>query len=115
MSLELAVEVARSNSIYKLPKMGAVLVCKEGIAVGLNQRKTHPLQKKFGKNSDSIYLHAEIDAIVNAIRLGYTIEGSKLYVARVFRRTELPALAKPCEGCQRAIIHFGIRSVEWSS
>jgi len=101
------------NPIEKLPRMAAVLFTKDGRQWnGFNRYKTHPLQKKFGRNSESIYLHAEIDAICQAVK-HTTIEGASLYIARVLKNGE-PALAKPCVGCERAIVHFGIRYVEWT-
>ena len=86
------------------------------LAIGYNQRKTHPLAKKFGKNSEAIYLHAEVDAIINAVRVWgiAALRGSTLKVARVLKNGT-PALAKPCEGCQRAIIAFEIGEVEWTT
>lgn len=110
----LAIAEAMTNDIYKLPKLGAVLITKnKSVYFGRNRRKSHPLQAKFGNTPDSIYLHAEMDAIVNAIRDGADLRWASLYVARVLR-TGGVALAKPCAGCQRAIVHFGIENVEWT-
>ena len=90
------------------------LIAQKGniIAMGFNQLKSHPLQKQFGKNSESIYLHAEIDAIRNALRHVSVEDLTKcdLYVIRVDRRGHL-GNSKPCAGCQRALIHFGLRNV----
>lgn len=82
------------------------------VGVGYNQLKTHPLQKQFGKNSESIFLHAEIDAIRNALRRVSVEELTRcdLYVIRV-DKNNLLGNSKPCEGCQRAIIHFNLRNV----
>ena len=33
------------------------------IPIGLNQRKTHPLQARFADNPECIFLHAEIDDV----------------------------------------------------
>ena len=112
--LERAIEVARGNTIKKLPKMGAILLTKGGnVYYGINRYRTHPLQKKFGRNRNSVYLHAEIDAIVKAMRYEKSIMGARLYVARVLKNGR-PALAKPCPGCQRAIMAFRIGKVEWT-
>lgn len=112
--LTIATRIALNNPIQKLPRMGAVLVSKRGIYHGgQNSYKTHPLAKKFGRNDKSICLHAEVDAILSCLRNGDTPEGGKLYVSRV-RKDGTPALAKPCEGCERAIVAFGIKEVEWT-
>lgn len=113
--LKEATLLALANPIQKLPRMGAVLLTKDkNWHGGMNSYKTHPLAKKFGRNDKSICLHAEIDAIVSCIRKGDDPEGGTLFVARVLKNGKA-ALAKPCEGCQKAIIHFGIKDVEWTT
>jgi len=112
--LSLAIKEAINNGIIKLPKLAAVLVTRDKhVFIGRNRLKTHPLQSRFGRNQHSIYLHAEIDAIVQAAKAHEDITGSSLYIARVWRDGTL-ALAKPCAGCERAIVHFGIEIVEWT-
>lgn len=112
--LDVAIEHAKSNPIRKLPKMAAVLEVSSGqYFVGFNQRKTHPLQAKFGRTEHHIHLHAEIDALRWALKAGEKVEGSSLYVARVYKNGNV-GLAKPCEGCQDALMHFGIKNVEWT-
>ncbi len=109
-----AVRWARMNTVEGLPKLAAILVTKYGEEyVGLNSRKTHPLAAKFGRNSKSICLHAEVDAIRRALRDYSSLEGAKMYVARVDKGGN-PRLARPCTGCQRAIVAFGIEEVEWT-
>lgn len=76
--------------------------------------KTHPLQAKFGKNSDAVFIHAEIMAIHNALRVVPLEDLTKatLYVIRWYKGRV--AMSKPCSGCQRAIAHFGIKDCYWS-
>lgn len=95
--------------------MACVLTDGHNTVVGQNKRKTHPLQLRFNKhNPKAICLHAEMDAIRQAIKLsGSDLSGYKMYVARVHRNDEL-ACAKPCQGCQSAIVAFNIKSVEWT-
>lgn len=84
---------------------------------GYNQMKSHPFQKRFGKNEDCIYLHAEIDAIKNWFRFNQMndLTDYELYVMRVKREGAMvTGLAKPCEGCQRAIATFGISCVYYT-
>ena len=116
MNLELLMKLARLHSGCAGAKVVASIE-KNGrtISVGYNRRKTHPLAKKFGKNSEAIFLHAEVDAIVKAIQIygADGLRGSTLRVARVLKDGSA-ALARPCEGCQRAIVAFEIGEVEWT-
>lgn len=115
MMLNLAIQIALANPIEKLPQLGAVLAYrKRVISIGMNRSKTHPFQKLHAKNIDAICLHAEIDAIKNAIKQGVTdFSGLTLYVARV-KKDLTTGLAKPCKGCQRAIDKYGIKEVVYT-
>lgn len=109
-----AIELARQNPIKGLPRVAALLVTKNGDEyVGFNSYKTHPLAKRFGRNNQSICLHAEVDAIRKWLRNEGRESGGTMYVARVLKNGE-PALARPCEGCERALVAFGIEEVEWT-
>ena len=97
--------------------MSAVIVIKNKIVgLGFNQMKTHPFQAKFSKNKDSVYIHAEIHAIKNALRsidvddLRY----ADLYVTRVMNGNSKRGMSKPCEGCVGAIVEFGIKRVYYT-
>lgn len=98
-------------------KLCAAIVVKNNIvSIGINQRKTHPMQAEFAKNEHACYLHAEIDAITKAKRRINKEDFKKatLYVVRVKRINQgsyFPALAKPCSGCQEAIREYGIKRV----
>lgn len=116
MSLELALKIAEANQIEKLPRMSAVITKRNKImSVGVNSHKTHPLQKRFARNPQSLHLHAEIAALKNALRK-FSLEelsGATIYVARVLKDGS-PALAKPCLGCEKALMEFGIKHVHWT-
>lgn len=112
--LDKAVELAKTNTVEGLPRLAAILVTKDGEEFyGFNSRKTHPLAAKFGKNKAAICLHAEVDAIRRCLQSGKEVQDSSLFVGRVLRDGST-AIAKPCEGCQRAIVAFGIKQVEWT-
>lgn len=102
-------------------KLAAGVVKKNRlVAIGYNQLKSHPLQSQFGKNLDSVYLHAEIDAIRKSIRLLNTSELTDcvLYVLRVKRGSNgdwIRGLSKPCDGCYRAINNYGIKRVYYTT
>jgi len=86
------------------------------ISFGQNQQKSHPLQSKFSKNPEAIYLHAEIDAIKNALKEidSSLLEKSTLYVART-KKDGSEGISKPCKGCRRAIEAFGISRVVYTT
>ena len=118
-----AESIAASTERFSSAKIGAVLAIRnEIISIGFNQRKTHPFQRKFSKNEDCIYLHAEIDAIKNALRLNdpELLARCTLYVSRVkcvstHDKTLILGLAKPCSGCMRAIKKYRIPEVIYST
>lgn len=109
-----AIEVARTNPITGLPKMAAVITKRKKIlSVGVNSFKSDPLQFRYSRHPLSICKHAEIDAIKNAIKNNINLSGTTMYVARVFGDGSV-GIAKPCEGCQKAIRDFGISEVFWT-
>lgn len=122
--LNLAIQLAQRNPIRKLPQMGAIIVYRgQIIGEGWNQLKSHPLAARFGRNSGAIYLHAEVDAIKQALRWmapsdrplrDLNLNGCTMYIARVLKNGT-PAMARPCEGCQRALATFGIEKVFWTT
>ncbi len=105
------------------PKVARSKICaiiakrKKVLAYGFNQSKSHTFQAKYARRYQAIHPHAEIDAIKNALkRLSKEdLVGADLYVARAKRNkanTEfIHANAKPCSGCQKAIVEFGIKNV----
>lgn len=111
MSLRFAEQLVRDHPHPELKSLHAcVLHCKKTFYVGFNRPKTHPLQKEFGRNEHSIFLHAEMDAIVQALRNNDDFSGSSIYVARLYKNGKV-APSKPCSGCQDALDHFGILNV----
>ena len=107
--------LATSNNMKM--KLAACLVLRnEIISVGFNSDKSHPLQKRFAKNTDAIFKHAEVDCIIKALKIvdEEDLKNATLYVYRVKRQHKgdtgwVSGLAEPCPGCQRAIEHFGIK------
>lgn len=91
------------------------------IATGTNEYRTHPLQKRYGRNEDSIYLHAEVSAIINALKIIDHEELSKcsLYIARAKKVTKDSdwqyGLAKCCPGCERLIKKLKIKNVYYTT
>lgn len=100
-------------------KMAAGVVYKNRlIATGVNSYKTHPMMLQTGYRSDQIFLHAETDAIKNALKKINTVQLEKceLYVVRVkhpnkYSKEYVTAMAKPCSGCEKTIATFGIQRI----
>lgn len=101
-------------------RVGAILTYKNTIvSFGSNSYKSHPLQKKYGKNANSIYLHAEIDAIRNALRVFDDLSRCKLWICRAKRSSQfgpmVRAMSRPCSGCQKALEAFGLKQVVYTT
>lgn len=95
----------------KFNLVAAIVDGNTPLAIARNEMKTHPLQNKFKKNKYSDYLHAEIAAIKQAVKLiGHDLKGHDIYIVRIGKDGK-PRLAKPCEGCQSAIEAFNLRKV----
>jgi tRNA(Arg) A34 adenosine deaminase TadA len=104
-------------------KLAACVVYRGQImSWGVNQYKSHPFQRLYGKNQDAIFFHAEVDCIYRATKRLTTRELSRstIYVARVKQasnrsRELITALARPCVGCSRCIAAFHIRRVVYTN
>ena len=92
------------------------------ISLGFASNKTHPFAAKYGKNADSLYLHAETSAIVNSLthigRDGFS--KATLYIYRVKRPNAhsdewVDGMAKPCLGCAKAIAEFDFKKVIYTT
>lgn len=89
------------------------------IASGAASSKTHPLQARFATDPTRIFMHAEIAALAayqRRLRVDSTtpkLSDCLMIVARVKKDGSI-GLAKPCEGCQLALIEFEIGEIEWT-
>lgn len=111
-----ALKLARENKVKGLPQMGAVIAKRRKIlATGQNERKTHPMMKRFDDTHLRLYLHAEIAAIIDALKTHSEkdLRGSEIYVARILKNGS-QALAKPCSVCQKALDTYGITGVYYT-
>ena len=113
-----AVDIPDPVRNYRLTS--AVVYKNSIISFGANSYKTDPFQARWSKNDHAIHLHAEVNAIKNAIKRGGVdiLKKSTLYIARVrsingtgYER----AMAKPCIGCRRCIAEFGIKNVVYTT
>lgn len=108
--------LAQSHEGASNTQLAACIVYKNSIvSFGLNSMKTHPFQQKYAKNDLAIFLHAETNAIYNALKKLdlREIQKSKLYVIRVKKDNSIGSSC-PCEGCKRAIATFGIKSINYT-
>lgn len=122
--LNIAERIAADLVPFAGAKVASILVVKNDmIAMGYNQPKTHPFAARWGKNEDSIYFHAEVNSIYNALKR-YSEEElmrmkTTLYVCRVKHPPSKAGeyvwgLSKPCRGCMKAIDHFQINRVVYT-
>jgi deoxycytidylate deaminase len=110
-------EVAIATPKVAGARVSAAIVIKNKIiSIGVNSLKSSPLQAKYAANKNlSIFLHAEIAAIKNALRKLDVEDFSKssLYICRmkkdIYDNRMIHGLAKPCPGCRRAIAEFNIK------
>jgi len=97
----------------------ACLVYKNKIiSYGTNELKSHPMAARFSKHPEAI--HAEVAAIRNALSRydSKIISKSTLYIARAKQTTDgdfVHGMAKPCSGCDGAILFFGIKKVFYTT
>jgi deoxycytidylate deaminase len=99
-------------------RLAAGIVYKNSlISTGVNSYKTDPFQARFGRSEHAIHLHAEVSAIKNSLRFLNINDFKKasLIVVRVKKNSLtgkfVRAMSKPCIGCQKCIVEFGIRNV----
>lgn len=116
----LAIENPGVQGRFKIA--AGIVYRKHLIATGVNSYKSHPMMMpENGYREGQIFLHAEPDAIKNALKLITQDQLTKcsLYIVRVKHPhpTSLDwvhGLAKPCPGCQRTIASFGIRDIHYT-
>ena len=90
----------------------AAIYDKKSNLIGAGQNsyvKTHPIQKKFGVNNN-IFLHAEIQALVNALRRTKSLKGTILTIYRINRQGCIDT-SFCCDGCIEALTNYGIKSI----
>jgi deoxycytidylate deaminase len=98
----------------------AIVIGNEIVSIGINSMKSHPFQKKYSRNSSSIFWHSETNAIFNSLKRVHEDElrYATLYIVRskynssvLNKRKRIFGLARPCTGCMSAIQRFRIPNV----
>ena len=99
-----------------------VVIKKKIVSVGFNSGKNHPIAKRFARDNreDLLVPHAETRALLNASKKIEIEDFRKatVYVARATMTGDkgyyIWGLAKPCNGCHRAISFFGVKRVVYT-
>lgn len=114
--IDLALKIADANENFRTKHAAIIVIRNRIISVGVNNLKSDPLQARYGKNHHSIWIHAEISAIKNAMKIVHVdeLKRATLYIVRM-RKDGIIGMAKPCDGCQRAIVAFEIRNVVYTN
>lgn len=89
------------------------------LAIGQNNpEKTHTqaliLAKRFNRDTDHPYLHAETDLISRLWGKYYIDNNLKVVVVRLNKRGELRC-SKPCDQCDYILNALGITKIWWST
>jgi tRNA(Arg) A34 adenosine deaminase TadA len=111
-----AVKLAKENEVEGLPRMAAIISKRKRIlGTGFNKRKTHPMMHRFTDNHLRVEVHAEIAAIINALRTckEEDLKGAEIFIARVLKNGER-GIAKPCTICQKALDTYGITAIHYT-
>ena len=120
---EYLVELAVNAPLNTGPvKVAAALIYKGRVlATGTNQYKSHPLMMTRGYRKDQCWRHAEVDCIVNALKIMSKEQMTRceLRVVRAKRpehnsKDWIFGLAKPCPGCSQVIRNHGITNISWT-
>lgn len=120
--MAIARKIAISTDPVARAKVAALLVIKNQlVSVGQCQLRTHPFQAKFNSHPSAIFLHAETNAIHDALNQlhSYDLKKATLYIFRVKKdKSEqywVDGLALPCKGCMSAIVTYGVKKIVYST
>jgi deoxycytidylate deaminase len=112
--------MARDQEPVARARIAAALVYNGKIvSYGYNQSRTSWMQRRFKKNEHAFFVHAEVDAIKNALKVTSAdiVSRSTLYVARArtIDKKEVFGMAKPCIGCAECIKWFNVKRVMYTT
>lgn len=115
-------KVARAlalTSSHLKARIGAVVLSgRDIVSVGVNGRKSHPLQRhynalRFTDDSASHLMHAELEAIVRA-RAFLRDDDNSIYVFRELKTGQI-GMSRPCVGCMQALRDHNIKHVHYTT
>ena len=87
------------------------------LAESVNQSKSHPMQKHYNQYIDyyrGYRLHAEINAIIHALKKKQDLSSATIYIARKLNCCGY-GLARPCPACMEAIKDAGISKIVYTT
>lgn len=113
--------LAEENDFPTARLASAIVINSRIVSFGTNRMKSHPFQKKFGKNSSAIFWHSETLAISNSLRVIdiEALQKASIYTIRMKHPSShdpsyVWAMAKPCDGCMNAIYKHRLKKVCYS-
>lgn len=111
--IEQAIKQAK-KSTYKHRLGACITIGRKVLGVGYN--KINRYQSKIKTGSWEGSLHAEISAVLDALRKYHVSElkGATITVVRVDKHNELK-LAMPCKNCYNSLRNLGIKEVRFSN
>jgi len=115
--IKIAADLAATSNHPKA-HIGAVLtVGRDIISVGVNGRKSHPLQKYYNKfrfldDTAHHLMHAELEAIIRGRSL--IRNNATMYIYRLMRSGK-QGMCRPCGGCMKALKDYNIRDIVYST
>lgn len=114
--VEIALKIAQANDNFRIKHSAIIVYRNRIVGVGINSMKSDPLQARYSKNCHAIWIHAEIAAIKNALKVVTVdqLRKATIYIARYREDFATQGLSKPCIGCQRAIVAFGIGQIVYT-
>lgn len=112
--LNLALEESKLSTYHRV-KIGAVITQGNRVlSKGANLSTSHPVQAYWdrltNRRAPAHNMHAEMNALVRAKRLGESLEGATIYIARLDRNNQLNQ-CRPCDACMAAIEDAGIHTI----
>jgi tRNA(Arg) A34 adenosine deaminase TadA len=113
-------DLAQNTKPVRAARIAAAVVHRgEIISMETNIMKSHPFQKRFAKNPEAIYLHAETFAIMKALKKISVddIENCEVYIARAKKNDHKEwtlGNSHPCDGCLKCLVTFGIKKVYYT-
>lgn len=111
-------EIASAMRPISGKRVAAAITYKNITIIATNSYRSDPFAAKFATNCDAIYLHAETQVLKHAIKIltPKELRRSTLCVLRLKHPSGTnhklcSGIARPCEGCQRAINEYKIGRV----
>jgi tRNA(Arg) A34 adenosine deaminase TadA len=113
----------KEDDALRVRVASAIVYRHKLISIGTNKLKTDPFQKRFSRNNNKIYIHAEIEAIKKASKIltKKEFKHSSIYVCRLKwnsthkNKKLIFGMSKPCDSCMNAIIEFGIKKIIYTT